>query len=118
MAQASWAVKGQHSAQPLGLSLQPFGCMWGEGARRLQVPWATGGWAGQTPRGWGSQVLLQELISDWATVLGQDPFWGTQALPCTELLSAETSLRTGQGPTGRVLCEILQGRGCLTPFSI
>lgn len=53
----------------------------------------------------------QFCISDWATVLGQDPFWGTQALPCTELLRAETSLSTGQGPTGRALCEILQGRG-------
>lgn len=45
----------------------------GEGDTRIvQVPWGTEGWAGQTSREWGPQALLQEFISDWADVLGQD----------------------------------------------
>lgn len=89
MSLASWAVQRQHRARPWGLSLQPSCCMLGWQCQEPAGPWTTEQWAGQTPGGCGHQTLLQELIGDWAAVLGQDTILGCPVSGlCTEWLGA------------------------------
>lgn len=47
---------------------------------------ATEGWERQISREWSPQALLQEFISDWAAVLGQDTLLRHTVPACTELL--------------------------------